>query len=310
MSQKEQNLIENSTHCKEIEDILTNNFYFILMPLQMILLIFILISIIILIIYFKYNKFYLHGNLLILFTNIIILYFIHSTFLLFSFIRYKILLYTYNNNSCNLLTPIWLVLTIYAPYYINSIAYPLFHFCIMIERIRATILAEKYENENYKLGILMCILIWLISIIYYIYLALSALADTDNFGQPQGPTYITSKYNATTMFYMTIITLILMIVTTLGDWRITILNKKIRMLSKNSIKYNLSHNFQLNENIISMRLIFPLDLSYAIFYSFYIIIVLILRAYKSSMSLTQYVLLYDAVDTFIFLHTSITIIKY
>jgi hypothetical protein len=35
------------------------------------------------------------------------------------------------------------------------LAYPAFHFCVMVERIRATLLAEKYENEGQKLGIWM-----------------------------------------------------------------------------------------------------------------------------------------------------------
>jgi len=56
------------------------------------------------------------------------------------------------------------------------------------------------------------------------------LADTEEFGQPQGAIYMTTKYNALPMFYMTIFTLILMIVTTICDWRIIILNRKIKNL--------------------------------------------------------------------------------
>ncbi|CAK5048542.1 unnamed protein product [Meloidogyne enterolobii] len=143
-----------STNCVEIEQLLTDKIYLILMPIQIILLGFILILIIYLIIYFKKNKFYLHGNLMILFPNIIVLYFIQTIVWLFCLIRYKILLYTYRN-PCDLLTPVWLVLSIYAPYFINTIAYPFFHFCIMIERARATLLAEKYEKEGRLLGIFM-----------------------------------------------------------------------------------------------------------------------------------------------------------
>nr|CAD2177527.1 unnamed protein product [Meloidogyne enterolobii] len=180
----------------------------------------------------------------------------------------------------------------------------------MIERARATLLAEKYEKEGRLLGIYMSLAVWLISIIYYIYISLAALADTEEFGQPKGLIYITSKYNALPMFYMTIFTLILMIVTTLCDWRIIILNRKIKNLTKNSAKYSLSQNFQLNENTLSMRLILPLDLSYALFYSFYIVFAIILRAYKSSMPLTQYILFYNVDDTFLFVHTAITLIVY
>uniref|UniRef100_A0A914NRH8 Uncharacterized protein n=1 Tax=Meloidogyne incognita TaxID=6306 RepID=A0A914NRH8_MELIC len=88
-----------------------------------------------------------------------------------------------------------------------------------------------------------------------------------------------------------------MIVTTICDWRIIILNRKIKNLNKNSAKYSLSQSFQLNENTLSMRLILPLDLSYALFYSFYIVFAIILRAYKSSMPITQYILFYNVDDT-------------
>ena len=54
-----------STNCVEIEQLLTDKIYSILMPIQIILLCFILILIIYLIIYFKNNKFYLHGNLMV-----------------------------------------------------------------------------------------------------------------------------------------------------------------------------------------------------------------------------------------------------
>uniref|UniRef100_A0A914N925 G_PROTEIN_RECEP_F1_2 domain-containing protein n=1 Tax=Meloidogyne incognita TaxID=6306 RepID=A0A914N925_MELIC len=246
---------------------------------------------------------------MILFLNIIALYSFQAIVWLFYNVRYKILLYTYND-PCDLLTPIWLVLVIHAPYFINTLAYPSFHFCIMIERARATLFAENYEKEGRLLGIYMSLFVWLISIIYYIYISLAALADTEEFGQPQGAIYMTTKYNALPMFYMTIFTLILMIVTTICDWRIIILNRKIKNLNKNSAKYSLSQNFQLNENTLSMRLILPLDLSYALFYSFYIVFAIILRAYKSSMPISQYILFYNVDDTFLFVHIAITLIVY
>jgi len=67
-------------------------------------------------------------------------------------------LYTYND-PCDLLTPIWLVLVIHAPYFINTLAYPSFHFCIMIERARATLFAENYEKEGRLLGIYMSLFV-------------------------------------------------------------------------------------------------------------------------------------------------------
>jgi len=43
----------------------------------------------------------------------------------------------------------------YGPAYLHMLAYPLFHFCVLVERVRATLLAEKYEQEGQRLGIWM-----------------------------------------------------------------------------------------------------------------------------------------------------------
>ncbi|CAK5048546.1 unnamed protein product [Meloidogyne enterolobii] len=59
-----------------------------------------------------------------------------------------------------------------------------------------------------------------------------------------------------------------------------------------------------------MRLILPLDLFYALFYSFYIVFVIVLRAYKSSMPITQYILFYNVDDMFLIVHTAVTLIVY
>ena len=68
-------------------------------------------------------------------------------------------------HPCDLLTPLPIVVIFVSPYYLCSIAYPAFHFCIMVERFHATFLADKYENEGQKLGIWMAI-----SIVGYILL--------------------------------------------------------------------------------------------------------------------------------------------
>jgi len=39
------------------------------------------------------------------------------------------------------------------------IAYPALHFCVLIERVRATMLAEKYEREGQRLGVIMVLVI-------------------------------------------------------------------------------------------------------------------------------------------------------
>ena len=61
--------------------------------------------------------------------------------------------------------------------------------------------------------------------------------------------------------------------------------------------YSLSRNYQLNENTVAMRLILPLDISYALLYILYISIVLVIRAFKSQLSNARYAVYYNSVDT-------------
>ena len=46
--------------------------------------------------------------------------------------------------------------------YIYTVAHPTLHFCIMLERLRATFMAQKYEQEGKRWGIciVVAIVIW------------------------------------------------------------------------------------------------------------------------------------------------------
>ena len=65
---------------------------------------------------------------------------------------FKVLLFTYTS-SCELLTPIWLVVVLIAPLYFYLVANSAIHFAIMLERIRATLFVRNYEREGFRCGI-------------------------------------------------------------------------------------------------------------------------------------------------------------
>lgn len=126
-----------------------------------------LIAIFVLAINYCRNRIVLHGNLLVLFTNLVAVSFLnnlglfligfrHSVriFEFFTIFLIQILFYTYKN-PCELLAPLWLSAVFLGPTVVYAIAYPALHFCVMIERFRATVLAERYENEGQRLGYFM-----------------------------------------------------------------------------------------------------------------------------------------------------------
>lgn len=62
-------------------------------------------------------------------------------------------------DPCELLTTFWLNVAFLWPQYFYYVSYPALHVCIMLERFRATFLAEKYEYSGHRLGIKMTLAI-------------------------------------------------------------------------------------------------------------------------------------------------------
>uniref|UniRef100_A0A914L2F7 Uncharacterized protein n=1 Tax=Meloidogyne incognita TaxID=6306 RepID=A0A914L2F7_MELIC len=133
---------------------------------------------------------------------------------------------------------------------------------------------------------------WSLSIVYTIYVILSALADTDTFGQPMGVVYLTSKYNATIILYTYYLILFIATITTICDFVIYRINKTFKKRNKTSFTYSLSANYQLNENLLAMRFILPLDASYALFFGLYLISVAVLRIYRDKIGDVNYISFY------------------
>ena len=66
-------------------------------------------------------------------------------------IQILLLIYT---DPCELLTPFWLVALSVGPIaFFYNIAHTALHFCVMLERLRATFMAQKYEQEGRRWGI-------------------------------------------------------------------------------------------------------------------------------------------------------------
>jgi hypothetical protein len=140
-------------------------------------------------------------------------------------------------------------------------AYPAFHFCVMIERFRATIMARKYEQEGQRLGWKMAAINvnlinfsiffyssifvflpfqWIIGFAYLFWIIYTCLLDTDNFSHPQGLIFMTSNNNATFILFMNVFFISLVIFTAFCDWRITVINKRLQ--SKRLIRDGVIEN--------------------------------------------------------------------
>ncbi|CAK5080095.1 unnamed protein product [Meloidogyne enterolobii] len=115
-----------------------------------------------------------------------------NTYCLFK-IFFKLILLFYKDPK-ELLTPLWLVCFLLGPFYIQILCYPSLHFCIMLERLRATLFLERYENEGKKLAVFMNVFCWVISIGYSMYIILMAFADPTM--AIQGAIFLSTKSTA------------------------------------------------------------------------------------------------------------------
>ena len=71
---------------------------------------------------------------------------------------------------------------------------------------------------------------------------------------------------------------------------------RIQIYRSSVSDYSLSTSFQLNENILSMRLILPMDIAYATIYLLYNALVVLLRSYKEELSIATYVFYYNIIN--------------
>nr|CAD2197133.1 unnamed protein product [Meloidogyne enterolobii] len=175
-------------------------------------------------------------NLLILFIILILIFELIRQYLKTRIIIHGnlMLILLFYKDPKELLTPLWLVCFLLGPFYIQILCYPSLHFCIMLERLRATLFLEKYENEGRKLAVFMNIFCWVISIGYSMYIILMAFADPAM--AIQGAIFLSTKSTANLTIYVSILTTLMVILTALSDWKITKLNKKIKQRRFISLK--------------------------------------------------------------------------
>ena len=129
---------------------------------------------------------------------------------------------------------------------------------------------------------------WLIAFAYSAFAITACYLETG--GQMQGIQQLTSRPSAQLAVYIMVLNLLFVLLTSFGDWRITAWNRRIHVSDKYDgfVGYSLSRNYQVQENVIAMRLILPLDVCNALLYSLYAAAIIALRANFSTGSLSMH----------------------
>ncbi|KAI1702191.1 serpentine type 7TM GPCR receptor class ab chemoreceptor domain-containing protein [Ditylenchus destructor] len=215
---------------------------------------------------FKRNKFALHYNFMLLITNIIILYVLHSVALIAVQLRYAIPV-IFNYEPCELLSPTWMNILFRLPCYVYTTAYVLFHFALTTERARATIFARRYEREGSNYAVFCIIIVWVLTAVINGFMLVLAWNDP-KFHQPTLHIVLTTDSNSTYLIFTHFFFVAVIVVTAILDYFLLYTNRKNKSKTED---YSLSRSYQINENIIVMKLIWPLDVCFAIVFAVYLI---------------------------------------
>ncbi|CAK5042593.1 unnamed protein product [Meloidogyne enterolobii] len=188
-----------------------------------------------------------------------------------------IVLFTYSN-PCDCLTQVWLVYLIRIPGYLYILGLTMFHLFIMIERVLATVFVKIYENQGNRIAVLCTIFVWLLTSIFVLYVYISSSMDVDTFSHPMVYITLTSIYNSQVLSNINYFFLSLAIFIAVGDYFVIHRNRKIKANFFSSVSsYSLSKSYQSKQNILFMRVIFPLDFSYSFVFALFNILSTFIR---------------------------------
>ncbi|KAL7076193.1 hypothetical protein ACQ4LE_004871 [Meloidogyne hapla] len=298
----------NQAQCLSAEAIALDKVYNFIRILQTIFGIIILILLFRIICFYKTKAMKLHTNLIILVGNVLLL----DTIFVISFIGAAlmnfIVIFTYKN-SCDCLIQVWVVYLIRIPFYLYIAGSPLFHFAIMIERVLATIYVRIYENQGKMLGFISTIIVWSLIALFGLYVYLSSIEDVNTFSYPLPFLTLTSIYNSEILIFIHLFFLFLVVCISVADY--FLIHRNLKIKSNFSITtYNLSKSYQAKQNILVMKIIFPLDFSYTFVYVIYNILSTIVRLNKDEYGQLVYIRNYEMINLLLFIHALITLIVY
>ncbi|KAI1695398.1 serpentine type 7TM GPCR receptor class ab chemoreceptor domain-containing protein [Ditylenchus destructor] len=239
-------------------------------------------------------------------TNIIILYAVNSVFLIGVQLRYQIPLLLHAE-PCDYLTSLWLNIPLRLPSYIYVTAFVLFHFALTTERARATIFARRYEQEGSSYAFFCIIIIWTLTAVINGYMVVLALNDPSFRDKPALYITITAETNASYLICMNFFYLIMVIITATIDYFLLHTNRRNRSKVKD---YSLSRSYQINENILIMKLLWPLDICFAVVFAIYLIGTIWIRLIRDKLTIAHFMADYGAITMILPMHSIVTLLLY
>uniref|UniRef100_A0A915CXS5 G-protein coupled receptors family 1 profile domain-containing protein n=1 Tax=Ditylenchus dipsaci TaxID=166011 RepID=A0A915CXS5_9BILA len=254
---------------------------------------------------YKQHKIPIHPNFLLIAANLILLYIYHSVGSIAICIRYQFVI-RYYTDPCEILTPVWLNVLLLSTQYIYTQAFVLSHFALTTERIRATIALKTYETQGLCYSIFCLTIVWTLTLLTTAAIIITACFDPA-FSKPLIHTTFTTSSNSSYLIALNFILLFIVICTAILDYIIIVKNRNNK---KRGSAYDLNKRYQINENVVTMRLILPLDIAFALFFSIYMASTLVLRSARSSLTPGQFYSIFNIASSLLHLHSLVSLLIY
>ncbi|KAI1701283.1 serpentine type 7TM GPCR receptor class ab chemoreceptor domain-containing protein [Ditylenchus destructor] len=191
-----------------------------------------------------------------------------------------------NSEPCQFLTAIWINILLRLYSYIYHSAYVLFHFALTIERARATVFARRYEKENSSYAIICIVIVWILTAIINGYIVILAVQDKEFMEKPSLTITITTTTTSNYLVLTSFCFLAIIVITAAIDYFLLCTNRQNK---SKDVDYSLSRIYQINENIVVMKLLWPLDVCFAVLFAIFLSGSICLRLFRGKLTLVQYV---------------------
>ncbi|KAI1701225.1 serpentine type 7TM GPCR receptor class ab chemoreceptor domain-containing protein [Ditylenchus destructor] len=148
---------------------------------------------------------------------------------------------------------------------------------------------------------------WLLTAIINGYMIILAMQDKAFMEKPVFYIGITTGTNSDYLVYANYFYLAMIVITATIDYFLLRTNRKNK---SKDVDYSLSRSYQINENIIVMKLLWPLDVCFAVMFLLYLSGVTYLRLIPDNRTQVQYIANGSIVQLIIPIHSILTLLLY
>ncbi|KAI1731323.1 serpentine type 7TM GPCR receptor class ab chemoreceptor domain-containing protein [Ditylenchus destructor] len=184
----------------------------------------------------------------------------------------KVLYHVKFVNPCDYTIVTYKCLLISAPLYVCVIGFTCLHVAVFVERCLATFFLSEYARHGPVVGITLSAIMFLVAFVYDLY-----IYSGEHFTALKSHCMSTSENNSDKLLFLVHLLMLIDFVISVGDFALLGINKS--QLNSKNVNYTLTKSYQVRENRLSIRLIFPLSVTHSVTFTLYLVLSTIIRRF-------------------------------